>query len=182
MPGAEIIDDDDMPFLPFCNANQRIHCDYPNHSLVMPPPWEHPEVVSIIVYYDDSALTGGQTSVVPRTGPHDPAYAAQNLQTVNSRVHNGEEVAVSEVQQLEPSKLQEHSEPVTEPAEHPLLLTPGARGDLPWINDKDHAEKYLAQQHPAVASFRRTHLYPREQPLMFRTGTVLFYRHDVWHR
>jgi ectoine hydroxylase-related dioxygenase (phytanoyl-CoA dioxygenase family) len=151
MSGVEDTEDDGMTYLPFCNANQRIHCDYPNHSLVMPPAWEHPEVVSIIVYYDDSAVTGGQTCVVPRAGAHDPAYTA-------AEEEEGEE------------------------GQHPLLLTPGGRGDLLWVNDRDHAERYLADRHPEVAAFRREHLYPREQPVQFRAGTVLFYRHDVWHR
>jgi hypothetical protein len=65
-------DDENMTYLPFCNANQRMHCDYPNHSLVMPPSWHSPEVVSIIVYYDESEDTGGQTAVVPREGERDP--------------------------------------------------------------------------------------------------------------
>ena len=152
MAGTQVDDvDDGMTYLPYCNANQRIHCDYPNHSLVMPPPWNSPEVVSIIVYYDDSELTGGQTCVVPRTGLRDPAYS-----------------------HLE-------SDSVKEP-ENPLLWTPGARGDVVWINDRDHAEKYLKENHPDIFEFRKTHLYPREKKVQFREGSVLLYRHDMWHR
>mmetsp|Transcript_23852 Transcript_23852/g.34985 ORF Transcript_23852/g.34985 Transcript_23852/m.34985 type:complete len:365 (+) Transcript_23852:35-1129(+) len=130
----------------YCNMNQRIHCDYPNHTLVMPPSWDNPEVVSIIIYYDDSATVGGGTRIVPREGSDDPAYTS-----------SAESVS-------------------------PLLLTPGARGDLPWINDKDHAEEYLRAHHPEVHKFRQEVLYPREKSVAYGVGTVLFYRHDIWHR
>lgn len=56
------------------NRDQRIHVDYPNHSLVHPPPWDRPEAVELILYLSDHASTGGSTAVVPRTGPDDPAY------------------------------------------------------------------------------------------------------------
>ncbi len=56
------------------NADQRIHCDYPNHTLTHPPAWEHPEAVEIIIYLSDFETCGGSTAVVPRQGPDDPAY------------------------------------------------------------------------------------------------------------
>ena len=56
------------------NRDQRMHVDYPNHSLVHPPRWETPEAVELILYYSDSADCGGETAVVPRTGSQDPAY------------------------------------------------------------------------------------------------------------
>ncbi|MEM7326533.1 MAG: phytanoyl-CoA dioxygenase family protein [Actinomycetota bacterium] len=56
------------------NQDQRIHVDYPNHSLVHPPPWDRPEAVELILYLSDSNESGGGTAVVPRTGPDDPAY------------------------------------------------------------------------------------------------------------
>lgn len=56
------------------NQDQRIHVDYPNHSLVHPPPWDRPEAVELILYLSDHGSTGGATAVVPRTGPDDPAY------------------------------------------------------------------------------------------------------------
>lgn len=130
----------------FCNSNQRIHCDYPNHTLVVPPQWDRPEVVSIIVYYDDSSAVGGETRVVPREGKHDPAYHSSSA------------------------------------AVNPLLLTPGARGDILWVNDKEHAESYLKAEFHDVYLFRQQHLYPREKKIGFETGSVLFYRHDIWHR
>ena len=133
----------DNNFSPYCNSNQRIHCDYPNHTLVMPPSWENPEVVSMIVYYDESKFVGGETRVVPREGPADPAY--HNLSS-------------------------------------PLLLTPGGRSDLLWVNDCEHAEEYLKKNFPDVHKFRQEHLYPRECKVGFETGSILFYRHDIWHR
>lgn len=56
------------------NQDQRIHVDYPNHTIVHPSPWDRPEAVEMIVYYSDHAETGGSTAVVPREGPDDPAY------------------------------------------------------------------------------------------------------------
>ena len=35
------------------NTDQRMHCDYPNHSLVHPPEWDSPEAVEMIVYLND---------------------------------------------------------------------------------------------------------------------------------
>lgn len=58
----------------FDNQDQRIHVDYPNHTLVHPAPWDRPEAVEIIVYLSDHARCGGSTAVVPRQGPDDPAY------------------------------------------------------------------------------------------------------------
>ena len=121
------------------NQDQRMHCDYPNHTLTHPPPWERPEVVEIILYLDQVDVSGGATAVVPRLGPDDPAY------------------------------------------EHPITKMPGF-GALEWKNDRESAEAYLARVAPAVAEWRRTHLYPREERVQYTFGTVLFYRHDTWHR
>ena len=56
------------------NRDQRIHCDYPNHTLTHPPGWETPEAVEIIVYLSDESDCAGSTAVVPRKGTGDPAY------------------------------------------------------------------------------------------------------------
>ncbi|MEE2674589.1 MAG: phytanoyl-CoA dioxygenase family protein [Myxococcota bacterium] len=121
------------------NDDQRIHVDYPNHTLVHPPPWDSPEAVEIFVYLSEFEQSGGATAVVPRTGPDDPAYA------------------------------------------WPIVGTPGV-GALPWLNDRISAEAYLEREAPDIAGWRATHLYPREVPVHFGVGTVLFYRHDTWHR
>lgn len=34
---------------PLSNRDQRIHCDFPNHTLLVPPDWDRPEAVEIIV-------------------------------------------------------------------------------------------------------------------------------------
>ena len=60
--------------MPSGNADQRIHVDYPNHTLTHPPRWDEPDAVEIIVYLDEVADCGGATAVVPREGPDDPAY------------------------------------------------------------------------------------------------------------
>ncbi|MGB1536291.1 MAG: hypothetical protein ACPHAN_01095 [Pseudomonadales bacterium] len=56
------------------NMDQRIHVDYPNHSLVHPPEWSRPEAVELMLYYSDASDCGGETAVVPRAGPDDDAY------------------------------------------------------------------------------------------------------------
>jgi len=56
------------------NQDQRIHVDYPNHTIAHPSPWERPEAVEMIVYYSDHQEVGGSTAVVPRQGSEDPAY------------------------------------------------------------------------------------------------------------
>lgn len=56
------------------NQDQRIHVDYPNHTLVHPAEWSRPEAVEIIVYLGDVEDAGGPTAVVPRQGPGDPLY------------------------------------------------------------------------------------------------------------
>jgi hypothetical protein len=65
--------------------------------------------------------------------------------------------------------------------EWPLCQMPGV-GPMLWHNDKTLAEKYLAEVAPDVAVFREKYLYPREVYSKYRVGTVLFYRHDTWHR
>ncbi len=55
-------------------GDQRIHVDYPNHTLTHPTPWSRPEAVELIVYLSDWEETQGSTAVVPRQGEDDPAY------------------------------------------------------------------------------------------------------------
>jgi hypothetical protein len=61
-----------------------------------------------------------------------------------------------------------------------FLNTPGA-GSFPWINDKEQAEKYFEQDYPEISEFRKA-LYKREKKVKFNTGSLLVYRHDLWHR
>jgi len=120
------------------NSDQRIHVDYPNHTIAHPAPWRRPEAVEMIVYLSDEAETGGATAVVPRQGENDPAYR------------------------------------------WPIVDSPGI-GDLRYINDRRAAEDYFADNRPELAEWRKM-LYSREQRAAFRSGDVLFYRHDTWHR
>ena len=120
------------------NSDQRIHVDYPNHTLAHPAPWQKPEAVELIVYLSHVGDTGGSTAVVPREGPEDPAYR------------------------------------------WPIVDSPGI-GNLRYINDKEAAETYFAEQRPELASWRQL-LYEREKLTYFKPGDVLFYRHDTWHR
>jgi ectoine hydroxylase-related dioxygenase (phytanoyl-CoA dioxygenase family) len=121
------------------NADQRMHVDYPNHTLTHPPRWDRPEAVEIILYLSDVASCGGATALVPRSGPDDAAYP------------------------------------------WPIVRTPGV-GALDWINDREAAESYLQREAPEVAQWRAEQLYPREVRARFGVGSVLFYRHDTWHR
>lgn len=121
------------------NHDQRIHCDYPNHSLTHPPPWDSPDAVEIIIYLSEIEECGGSTAVVPRNGKNDPAYP------------------------------------------WPIVQTPGVNG-LPYINNKANAESYLRDHAQETAEFREAHLYAREVVAQYQFGSVLFYRHDTWHR
>jgi hypothetical protein len=121
------------------NDDQRMHVDYPNHTLTHPPSWDAPEAVELILYLSDVEHSGGATALVPRSGPDDPAYA------------------------------------------WPIVNTPGVAG-IEWINDRECAEAHLEREAPEVARWRREHLYPRELHARFRTGSLLLYRHDTWHR
>src|SRR5262249_62339109 len=55
------------------NDEQRIHIDYPNHTLVHPSPWNRPEAVELILYLDDVADCGGATALVAPNRPGGPA-------------------------------------------------------------------------------------------------------------
>ena len=52
-----------------------MHMDYPNHYLTHPAPWDEPEAVVAIVYFDEVERCGGATRLVPRAGADDAAYA-----------------------------------------------------------------------------------------------------------
>jgi len=56
------------------NSDQRVHMDYGNNQWDMPQPGE-PVAVAALVYYSDTAETGGATAVVPRQGLNDPVYS-----------------------------------------------------------------------------------------------------------
>lgn len=63
------------------NQDQRIHMDYPNHTLTHPAPWDEPEAVEIIIYLSDETQVGGATAVIPREGQNDAAYAFPMVNT-----------------------------------------------------------------------------------------------------
>jgi hypothetical protein len=51
------------------------------------------------------------------------------------------------------------------------------------LGHRRHGEAGVDEREaPAVAKFRAEHLYPRERRAAYRFGSVLFYRHDTWHR
>ena len=49
------------------------------------------------------------------------------------------------------------------------------------INDRVLCEKWMKENKPEMYEFRKK-LYEREIPVKFTRGTVLLYRHDVFHR
>lgn len=116
-------------------VDQRMHQDWGNNTF-LPPSWDQPSAVAIIIYYDDHV--GGETRVVSRTGEDDPAY-----------VHGVARVA------------------------------PGY--NLPFVNDRHAAEAMVRRREPRLAEFRDT-LYDREEIVPYKKGTILYYRHDLWHR
>lgn len=59
----------------YSNQDQRMHMDYPNHTLLHPPAWDKPEAVAIIIYLTDCKECGGATRVVLRL----PAPAVDEL-------------------------------------------------------------------------------------------------------
>jgi len=65
----------------FDNQDQRMHVDYPNHTLTHPADWDSPEAVSILLYFDAVEECGGATELVPRAGPEDPAYQGPLVRT-----------------------------------------------------------------------------------------------------
>lgn len=77
------------------NDEQRIHVDYPNHTLAHPSPWHRPEAVELILYPDRVEECGGATALVARRGPDDPAYrwpivdspGIGDLDWINDRTH-----------------------------------------------------------------------------------------------
>ena len=56
------------------NNDQRIHMDWGNHYWTHPPTWEQPDMVTAIVYYSDTNIVGGHTSLVSRKGENDTIY------------------------------------------------------------------------------------------------------------
>ena len=120
------------------HQDQRIHMDYLNHTLVHPPQWDNPELVSLIVYLSDAETCGGQTAILPRSGESDVNY------------------------------------------QYPYTNMPGF-GSLPWKNDRAFAEKLVAENSSDMSAFRQQ-LYEGEYYAHFSKGSVLFYRHDTWHR
>ena len=61
------------------NTDQRIHVDYPNHTLTHPPRWESPEAVEIILYFDAVEECGGATGPpFPHPSTHPSRSAVVN--------------------------------------------------------------------------------------------------------
>lgn len=68
-------------------------------------------------------------------------------------------------------------DPVYQP---PFIHMPGQAGRR-FFNDRHAAESWFEEHEPATFKLRQQ-LYDREKTVEFEAGTVLFYRHDIWHR
>lgn len=69
------------------------------------------------------------------------------------------------------------TDPVYQP---PFIHMPGQAGK-PFFNDRQTVEGWFDTNDPDAHRLRKT-LYEREQIVNFMPGTILFYRHDLWHR
>jgi len=68
-------------------------------------------------------------------------------------------------------------DPVYQP---PYVNMPGQAGN-PFFNDRTTVENWFEQNDPKIYELRQQ-LYKREEVVKFKPGTILFYRHDLWHR
>ncbi|MDB9968255.1 hypothetical protein OAE08_01100 [Gammaproteobacteria bacterium] len=62
----------------------------------------------------------------------------------------------------------------------PYVNMPGQAAN-PFFNDRATVENWFKENDPNIYDLRRQ-LYEREQVVQFKPGTILFYRHDLWHR
>ena len=62
----------------------------------------------------------------------------------------------------------------------PFTHMPGQAGK-PFFNDRRTVESWF-DKNDSYAHKLRSELYQREQLVNFKPGTILFYRHDLWHR
>lgn len=62
----------------------------------------------------------------------------------------------------------------------PFIHMPGQAGK-PFFNDRKTVEDWFRINDPAAFELREK-LYQREELVKFKPGTILFYRHDIWHR
>jgi ectoine hydroxylase-related dioxygenase (phytanoyl-CoA dioxygenase family) len=69
------------------------------------------------------------------------------------------------------------TDPVYQP---PFIHMPGQAGK-PFFNDRRSVEQWFKENDPHAYALRST-LYEREVRVDFKPGTILFYRHDIWHR
>jgi hypothetical protein len=70
---------------------------------------------------------------------------------------------------------------IADPAyQPPFIHMPGQAGK-PFFNDRRTVEQWFEKHDTAAFNLRKT-LYEREKQVSFKPGTILFYRHDIWHR
>lgn len=62
----------------------------------------------------------------------------------------------------------------------PYVNMPG-QGGRPFFNDREAVESWFYENDSQAYELRKL-LYERERLVSFKPGTILFYRHDIWHR
>lgn len=65
--------------------------------------------------------------------------------------------------------------------QYPYKNIIGLKKNERWANDKNIVEDYYLKNNKEIYQFRKE-LYNFEISPVFRPGSVLFYRHDLWHR
>lgn len=140
------------------NRDQRVHQDWPNHTLAMPDDIHRPaDVVACLAYISDTRITGGGTAVVGKL-PHDGDDG------------NDDDYYGNDDDYFDPAYVMSDC----------VRALPGV-GPHPFINDRRSAEQYFARKDPRSHAFRR-YLYERETRLAPSGGSVLFYKLTTWHR
>ena len=56
------------------NQDQQMHMDFPNHTILHPPPFPSPEAIACIIYLSDSEEHCGATHIFPRLSEYEQLY------------------------------------------------------------------------------------------------------------
>lgn len=70
---------------------------------------------------------------------------------------------------------------VDDPVYQPPFVNMPGQAENPFFNDRATVENWFKENNPSVYKLRQQ-LYEREEVVQFKPATILFYRHDLWHR
>jgi hypothetical protein len=142
----------------FDNQDQRMHVDYPNHTLTHPADWDRPEAVSILLYFDTVEQCGGATEFVPREGHGDLAYEGPLVRTPG--------LAGLEF--------------VNDRGEAAAYLRDAAPDTAQWREENLYARARAVHYQPGTVLFYRQDLWHRGTPL--RPGAVRLIHNMTFRR